>query len=85
MSSRFRDPEVLEPAKPSKCSRVLYYTWKVITCIFSHITLVSMVVLYCLLGAWAFHNLESDNEKLVSNHYYLEYSNVNFTVHMFLC
>lgn len=60
--SRYKNSEVAEPREHSKCSSFLYYTWKIITCIFSHITLMCMVVLYCLLGAWAFAKLEANNE-----------------------
>ncbi|KAK9730576.1 hypothetical protein QE152_g14407 [Popillia japonica] len=56
------DPEDLERKGPSFCSRLLKYTWKTISCLFSHITLVSMVVSYCILGAFTFHRLEKDNE-----------------------
>lgn len=63
--SRYRsDPEIAD-AKPKGCSRVLHYTWKAITCLFSHITLVTMVVSYCILGAFTFTRLEADHEKQV--------------------
>lgn len=65
--SRYRsDPEMLEAIRPSACSNFLRYTWKAITCLFSHITLVSMVVSYCILGAFTFAKLEVDHEKEVS-------------------
>nr|CAD7423092.1 unnamed protein product [Timema monikensis] len=54
--------EYVEEGRPSRCSLVLYYTWKLCTCLFSHVALVSLVVAYCLLGAITFHNLESENE-----------------------
>ncbi|XP_018323541.1 uncharacterized protein LOC108735848 isoform X1 [Agrilus planipennis] len=60
--SRYLDPEGLEPSKPSACSRFLRYTWKTITCIFSHIFLVSLVVSYCIFGAKTFETLEKDHE-----------------------
>ncbi|GJQ78202.1 hypothetical protein Trydic_g2531 [Trypoxylus dichotomus] len=56
------DPEGLEHKGPSFCSRLLKYTWKTISCLFSHITLVSMVVSYCILGALTFEKLEKENE-----------------------
>ncbi|XP_017770723.1 PREDICTED: uncharacterized protein LOC108558341 isoform X2 [Nicrophorus vespilloides] len=59
------DPEALEHKKPSACANFLRYTWKTITCLFSHITLVSMVVSYCILGAVTFQTLEEENEKEV--------------------
>lgn len=67
--SRYRsDPEMLEYAssKPSACWNFLHYTWKTITCLLSHITLVSMVVSYCVLGAFTFAALEVEHEKDVS-------------------
>ncbi|CAH1961857.1 unnamed protein product [Acanthoscelides obtectus] len=51
--------------QPSFCSNFLHYSWKTITCLFSHITLVTMVVSYCVLGAFTFEALEVDNEKQV--------------------
>ncbi|KRT86328.1 hypothetical protein AMK59_2047 [Oryctes borbonicus] len=56
------DPEGLEHKGPSFCSRLLKYSWKTISCLFSHITLVSMVVSYCILGALTFEKLEKENE-----------------------
>ncbi|GLH04681.1 Uncharacterized protein GBIM_10336 [Gryllus bimaculatus] len=47
---------------PSRCSTILYYTWKVCTCLFSHVLLVSMVVTYCIMGAFMFRHLEAENE-----------------------
>ncbi|XP_074109407.1 potassium two pore domain channel subfamily K member galene [Cotesia typhae] len=48
---------------PSKCLILLCLIWKFFKCIFSHVTLVSLVVAYCVLGAWAFERLESGHEK----------------------
>ncbi|KAJ8984158.1 hypothetical protein NQ317_017810 [Molorchus minor] len=56
------DPEFYEYEKPTFCSQFLHYTWKTISCLFSHITLVAMVVSYCVLGAYAFATLEVGNE-----------------------
>uniref|UniRef100_A0AAR5PXI8 Potassium channel domain-containing protein n=1 Tax=Dendroctonus ponderosae TaxID=77166 RepID=A0AAR5PXI8_DENPD len=64
--SRYRsDPESLDLEKPSACSNFLHYSWKTITCIFSHVTLISMVVSYCYLGAVTFEALEVNHEKEV--------------------
>lgn len=60
------DPESLDYEKPSYCWSFLHYTWKTITCLLSHITLVSMVVSYCVLGAFTFEALEVHHEKDVS-------------------
>lgn len=51
-----------EVEEPSKCVKVLHMFWKFCTCILSHVALVSLVVAYCLLGAWAFTTLEAENE-----------------------
>ncbi|XP_008556982.1 uncharacterized protein LOC103577895 [Microplitis demolitor] len=48
---------------PSKCLILLCLIWKFFKCIFSHVTLVSLVVAYCVLGAYAFERLESGYEK----------------------
>ncbi|XP_050300144.1 uncharacterized protein LOC126738749 isoform X2 [Anthonomus grandis grandis] len=61
--SRYRsDPESLDFEKPSACANFLRYSWKTIRCIFSHVTLISMVVSYCWLGAVTFESLELDHE-----------------------
>lgn len=59
------DPETLELEEPSTCVKFLIYTWKTITCIVSHVTLVVMVVSYCVGGAHIFNALEEENEKNV--------------------
>nr|XP_022907834.1 two pore potassium channel protein sup-9-like [Onthophagus taurus] len=56
------DPETLDRRNETVCSRFLKFTWKTITFFFSHITLVSMVVSYCILGAVTFEKLEKENE-----------------------
>ncbi|CAH1118689.1 unnamed protein product [Phaedon cochleariae] len=64
--SRYRtETENLDYEKTSACTNFLHYSWKTITCLFSHITLVSMVVSYCVLGAFTFEALEVNNEKQV--------------------
>lgn len=52
-----------EQRPSSKCMTFLGMTWKFFKCIFSHVTLVSLVVAYCVFGAYAFERLESDHEK----------------------
>lgn len=63
-----RRPQSLPPEKPprNKCISVICVSWKVFTCIFSHVTLVTSVVAYCILGAFTFEHLEKDNEKNVN-------------------
>lgn len=56
------DVDEMEELRPNRCRICLYYTWKVFTCIFSHIILVSLVVAYCILGAFTFETLEAENE-----------------------
>lgn len=53
--------------KPSKnrCIQLICLSWRVFTCVFSHVTLVTSVVAYCILGAYTFEHLEKDNEKKV--------------------
>ncbi|XP_071447826.1 LOW QUALITY PROTEIN: uncharacterized protein [Hetaerina americana] len=46
-----------------RCSTFLYYTWKICSCIFSHVVLVSLVVAYCILGAFTFESLEAEHER----------------------
>lgn len=51
---------------PNRCTTLVYYAWKIFTCLFLHVLLVTMVVLYCLLGAFTFQKLESEHELEVS-------------------
>ncbi|XP_044002701.1 uncharacterized protein LOC122848588 isoform X2 [Aphidius gifuensis] len=53
----------IEQKPPSKCMTFLGMMWKFFKCIFSHVTLVSLVVAYCVFGAYAFERLESEHEK----------------------
>ena len=58
--------DVVEVEKPSRCIRFLRLLWKFSRFIFSHVTLISLVVAYCLIGAYAFESLEAGNEKKVN-------------------
>ncbi|XP_072932970.1 uncharacterized protein galene [Epargyreus clarus] len=53
------------PPPPSKCAKVLYYTWKLCSVVFSHFVMISLVVAYCILGAVTFERLESQHEREV--------------------
>ncbi|KAK9884346.1 hypothetical protein WA026_005296 [Henosepilachna vigintioctopunctata] len=55
--------EIGELNPPSRCLRCWRFTWKTITCIFSHIALITSVVAYCAAGAFTFEALEVENEK----------------------
>ncbi|RVE51972.1 hypothetical protein evm_003438 [Chilo suppressalis] len=54
-------PEPMPP--PSKCAKVLYYTWRLCSVVFSHFVMISLVVAYCILGAVTFEKLEAWHEK----------------------
>ncbi|XP_055589683.1 uncharacterized protein LOC129741892 [Uranotaenia lowii] len=54
-----------EKKQRSKCMSFVCFMWKLFTCIFSHVTLVAMVVAYCFLGAFTFEHLEAENERNV--------------------
>jgi len=54
------------PTARSRCTSCICVSWKVFTCIISHVTLVTLVVAYCILGAFTFEHLEAENEKTVS-------------------
>ncbi|XP_076645033.1 potassium two pore domain channel subfamily K member galene [Halictus rubicundus] len=54
---------MVETEKPSKCISFLRFLWKFFRCVFSHVFLVSLVVLYCVIGAYAFEALEAAHEK----------------------
>ena len=51
----------------SRCGMFWRYVWKLSSCLCSHVTLVSLVIAYCLLGAKTFEMLEKDNEREVGN------------------
>ncbi|XP_045769126.1 uncharacterized protein LOC123870017 isoform X1 [Maniola jurtina] len=53
------------PPPPSKCAKVLYYTWKLCSVVFSHFVMISLVVAYCILGAVTFEKLEAQHEREV--------------------
>ncbi|KAH8303675.1 hypothetical protein KR018_011133 [Drosophila ironensis] len=55
---------MLEPAKPERgrCVAAICFSWKVITCIVSHVLLVLLVVSYCVGGAYLFQHLERPHE-----------------------
>lgn len=57
-------PHMLEPAKPERgrCVTAICFSWKVITCVVSHVTLILMVVCYCVGGAYLFQHLEGEHE-----------------------
>ncbi|XP_075159681.1 potassium two pore domain channel subfamily K member galene [Haematobia irritans] len=57
-------PHMLEPVKRERgrCVTAICFSWKVITCIVSHVTLILMVVCYCVGGAYLFQHLEGDHE-----------------------
>ncbi|CAH0719745.1 unnamed protein product, partial [Brenthis ino] len=67
MSRRDTRIERLEypPPPPSNCAKVLYYTWKLCSVVFSHFVMISLVVAYCILGAVTFEKLESQHEREV--------------------
>lgn len=51
------------PKQRGRCTSCLCMSWKVFTCILSHVTLITMVIAYCLMGSYAFEWLEADNER----------------------
>ena len=50
------------PPPPTKCSRCLKFIRQVLSFLLSHIGLLSMVVGYCIMGAFIFEELERHNE-----------------------
>ena len=48
--------------QPSKCGSCLKVTRSVTSFLLSHIGLLSLVVGYCIMGAFIFQELESSNE-----------------------
>ncbi|XP_050333179.1 uncharacterized protein LOC126761233 [Bactrocera neohumeralis] len=56
-------PHMLDQ-KPTrgKCITAICFSWKVISCVVSHVILVLMVVSYCVGGAYLFQHLEKPHE-----------------------
>lgn len=50
----------------SRWVKLLYYLWKIFTCLFLHVLLIALVVGYCVLGMYMFQSLEMGYEKQVS-------------------
>merc|ERR1719323_2438159 len=67
--SEFGDPVGIadEPPPPAAtcCSRCCGVTKKIFSFLFSHIGLLSLVVGYCIMGAFIFEELERENEIMV--------------------
>ncbi|XP_064540070.1 zinc finger CCCH domain-containing protein 13 [Drosophila montana] len=57
-------PHMMEPAKPERgrCVAAICFSWKVLTCVVSHVLLVLLVVSYCVGGAYLFQHLERPHE-----------------------
>ncbi|XP_033223984.1 uncharacterized protein LOC117177421 [Belonocnema kinseyi] len=67
MPPRLDVVDSMDVESPSRCLRFLHLLWKFCKCVFSHVSLVSLVVSYCVLGARAFVYLEADHEEEVKN------------------
>ncbi|XP_037940681.1 uncharacterized protein LOC119673472 [Teleopsis dalmanni] len=57
-------PAQMLDQKPTRgrCVAAICFSWKIITCIVSHVTLVLLVVSYCVGGAYLFRHLEKPHE-----------------------
>lgn len=64
----------------SKWSTCGYYTKNILVFLVSHIGLVSLVVGYCVIGAFTFEALESDNELQVKRNVSLIRRNVTSSI-----
>lgn len=61
-----RNYDTKMPKTRGRCVSAICVSWKVFTCICSHVLLVTTVVAYCLVGAKSFEYLERENEIAVS-------------------
>ena len=52
-------------APPSRCGSLCRFLRQVISFLLSHIGLLSLVVGYCIMGAFIFEELERENELMV--------------------
>lgn len=50
------------PKERGRCIAAVCVSWKVFTCVFSHVMLVAIVVAYCIGGAFMFNHFEAENE-----------------------
>jgi hypothetical protein len=66
MSMRSARYEREEPPSRGKCLTCICVSWKIFSYVFSHVTLIALVVLYCLAGGVLFQKLEEANEREVS-------------------
>lgn len=71
------DVDRMMPKTRGRCVSAICVSWKVFTCIFSHVLLVTVVVGYCMLGAKMFEYLEQTNE--IEVRVLLEYGKVGVT------
>lgn len=55
-----------EKAPRGRCLSAICVSWKVFTCVLSHVLLVALVVAYCWMGAITFEHLEAGHEREVS-------------------
>lgn len=64
MSSRraHSNSTMVEKPQRGRCVSAICFSWKVLTCVVSHVTLISMVVSYCIGGALLFEYLEKPHE-----------------------
>ncbi|XP_053957028.1 uncharacterized protein LOC128862437 [Anastrepha ludens] len=71
-------PHMLDQ-KPTrgKCITAICFSWKVISCVVSHVILVLMVVSYCVGGAYLFQHLEMPHEIEVKRD--IQYLRLNLT------
>lgn len=63
MSSNVGNFDEKIPKQRGRCTNCLCMSWKVFTCILSHVTLITCVVAYCVMGSYAFEWLEGQNER----------------------
>lgn len=57
------------PKERGRCIAAVCVSWKVFTCVFSHVMLVAVVVAYCIAGAFMFNHFEAENEIQVNEQY----------------
>ncbi|XP_065207885.1 uncharacterized protein galene [Planococcus citri] len=55
--------EIEDINAPSRWVKLLYYLWKIFTCLFLHLLLIAIVVGYCFFGSYMFEKLEQQYEK----------------------
>lgn len=69
----------------SRWVKLLYYLWKIFTCLFLHVLLIALVVGYCVLGMYMFQSLEMGYEKQMKENITRIRGNLSYQIWQYTC